>query len=324
MEALTTSLLAVKNQKVVDILTSLPCRVQRRETNQHMCPLKGHEDKKSIFQKPRYDTLVILSLASFNARSIYGREEAILNIMRERRIVIMMIQETNLALNNPPRGLPKSTIYKENETAGERGLITIIHPSWEHLVSIPEIEDDRCTHVQWITIEINDGWLYVGNVYLPNHSTETDKQLAHTIVQKLVRDCQQIPMHAPVLLMGDWNADIEKNHGDNQTLVKTLIAQTHLSLVQTCASGFTRPQSGYHIDNMLANENAKRLITKRMECIRAPLLRNGIVGSESDHLPIAASQRDASHLKKENQISASMLASSGTRLAVSASHTRPS
>ena len=92
-------------------------------------------------------------------------------------------------------------------------------------------------------------------------------------------------MHAPVLLMGDWNADIEKNHGDNQTLVKTLIAQTQLSLVQTCASGFTRPQSGYHIDNMLANDNAKR----RMECIRAPLLRNGIVGSESDHLPIVLS-----------------------------------
>ena len=68
-----------------------------------------------------------LTWASLNVRSIYGREEVLMNLMRDQQISIMALQDTFERANDPPIGLLEST-YSKPGANGRRGIMIIAHP----------------------------------------------------------------------------------------------------------------------------------------------------------------------------------------------------
>ena len=199
-----------------------------------------------------------LVLASFNARSIYGRESWIMSLIKKYRFAVMGIQDPKLRLNNMPKDLFHTVLYKEDPTPGLRGLMTLIHPAWAHLVSIPDIDDGGCSYIQWVAIKCFSDQVYVANVYLPNHRNAMWKRMANDLVQKLITDISCLGTNAAVVVMGDFNADMVAKKGDNVTLIRRLLSQTQLSRVSRPDPAMvTRKEGGNtsHIDDFLATPN---------------------------------------------------------------------
>ena len=159
-----------------------------------------------------------LVLALFNTRSIYGRETWITELIKKHHFAVMGIQDPKLRMNNMPMGLFRTVLYKEDPTPGLRGLITVIHPAWAHLIAIPAIDNEDCSYIQWVEVQCLPDPVYVANVYLPNHRDASWKSRANDLVQTLITNISDLGDNARVVVMGDLNADLGSGKGDNAVL----------------------------------------------------------------------------------------------------------
>ena len=240
-----------------------------------------------------------LVLASFNTRSIYGRETWITELIKKHHFAVMGIQDPKLRMNNMPMGLFRT----EDPTPGLRGLITVIHPAWAHLIAIPAIDNEDCSYIQWVEVQCLPDPVYVANLYLPNHRDASWKSRANDLVQTLITNISDLGDNARVVVMGDLNADLESGKGDNAVLIKRLLAQTHLARVRRSdPQAFTRKEGKHqsHIDDFLATPNIRAHLVGSIQYVRnagqiPPVVIDSEVGGEAvsthdrknpDHVPI--------------------------------------
>ena len=108
-----------------------------------------------------------LVLGSLNTCSVYRREESITSMMKRKRIGIMLLQEPMLRANIDPAFVFAVLLKADRIHVGRRGTMMIVHPSWEHMISIPDFDSADCSNIQWIAVRFASSVLYIANVYLP-------------------------------------------------------------------------------------------------------------------------------------------------------------
>ena len=240
-----------------------------------------------------------LTVGCFNPNSVYNREESIQSTMEQYKISLMFLTEPMLR-NNVDTAVTLPSIVKVDIIhIGRRGLMCIVHPSWTHLVTIPDFCNPDCTYIQWVKIDTEMGDLYIANVYLPNRHYDNDQVIVIETVKMLTDTVNSLPPNSMILIVGDLNADmhtvVRTKRGVNYPYVKQLLSQTHgvnpLSVVpRPTPQSYTRPSAGSHPDGMLASEATKQLIQSDVIYITDPIPRSGSLhGGEqklSDHIPI--------------------------------------
>ena len=221
-------------------------------------------------------------------------------MMIRKGIGIMFAQEPMLRAHTDPAFTEPMLLKVDLIHFGRRGSLIIIHPSWEHMISIPDFDSPDCTNIQWIAVRFGSNVLYIANVYLPNRHYPDDKKLATDIVNTLITNINTLPVSSLVIVVGDLNADMHtfskstSNRGVNFGLVKQLISSTLLQVVpRPNESCFTRPLAKTHPDGILASKSALKLFVKDIEYVSEPLLRNTghddqDLKSASDHIPYLA------------------------------------
>ena len=68
----------------------------------------------------------LLTWASLNVRSIYGREKTLTELMSQHQISVLALQETFQRANDPPEGLTVSTFSKPADNS-RRGVMLVVH-----------------------------------------------------------------------------------------------------------------------------------------------------------------------------------------------------
>jgi len=116
-----------------------------------------------------------LRVATYNARSVYGREEAINHFIMEHQIALLAIQEPMLVANNMPRGLIRSNLWKVDPHEGRRGLMWIIHPAWKDRVAEDNTLGGGCCNILWVKVTLDMEEWYLANVYLPHRKRKTNE-----------------------------------------------------------------------------------------------------------------------------------------------------
>ena len=114
----------------------------------------------------------LLTLGCFNPNSVYHREERFESAMEKHKISLMFLQEPMLRHNVDAAVSLPSIVKVDMIHVGRRGLMCVVHPSWTHLITIPEFCDPDCTYIQWVKVDTEMGSLYIANVYLPNRHYE--------------------------------------------------------------------------------------------------------------------------------------------------------
>ena len=162
----------------------------------------------------------------------------------------------------PVRGHSKLTLPMPQE-----------NPFWYNLFYLDRI-------VQITELEVGDEVLVVMNLHLEAYDVKT-REAQSTLVAKLVRQYPKLP----VIILGDFNAELPWRSKGEQTMANILAAEGFRSAIPEEAfkgdgaqRQFTAPSNAPRgsIDHILHNE--------RIECLSARVIRDA--GTGSDHLPV--------------------------------------
>ncbi len=104
-------------------------------------------------------------------RSVYGREETLLDLKLQNRISVLALQETLERANDPPVGFPASTYSKPGDN-GRRGVMLVVHPSLASAANPVRRLGDSNPNILWIRMMKENTNYYVTSVYLPDNSKD--------------------------------------------------------------------------------------------------------------------------------------------------------
>ena len=222
------------------------------------------------------------TFGSVNIRSIYKREHALLQHMKNHSIDYLAITEPMLRPGRPPEGLPRATLAAPGAN-GRRGLMWIPAPHHSNDIQAwTPIEKEADDDTLWATIKDGESTWFAGNTYWSHDNDDG----VETITNRLLNDVETIVTrfpHAYIVLTGDFNADPFTNKGKNMKYMRRLMSSQHLVLVQRPGpKHFTRPEGKSHIDNFLLSKNAWRRICSTIEYASI----QGERETPSDHLLI--------------------------------------
>ena len=189
----------------------------------------------------------LLTWASLNVRSIYGREKTLAELMTQYQISVLALQETFQRANDPPKGLPVSTFSKPADN-GRRGVMIVVNPTLESAAQNALGLGGGNPNILWITLTIGDAAYFVASVYLPDNSKDKE---ADEVAEQLINDIGDIPGEAFIIIMGDWNYDPFKAKGKNKDAFKKIMSHPRMALVHRSSPlDYTRPAASSHIDNI--------------------------------------------------------------------------
>jgi hypothetical protein len=230
------------------------------ETRHHITPRGGPTDGRVSRNRPGTGRI---SFGSFNARSIYGREQELQKLMVREDISYVAVTEPMLRPGDPPRGLPSTTLASGGED-GRRGQMWIPNPRHNRDIQAwaPAEEDENTL---WAKIDDGSGQWLAAAVYL---SHDVDEKVDRT-VSRLLDNVSAITKETPhifILITGDFNADPFANKGKNLKQFRRLMTSPHLVLVQRPNTlSYSRPAGKSHIDNVLLSKNAWDRIASEIE-----------------------------------------------------------
>jgi len=240
-----------------------------------------------------------LRVATYNARSVYGREEAICQFMLKHEIALLAIQEPMLHANNMPKGFFKSILCKPDEVAGKRGLMWVIHPAWKNRVR-EELGLDEDSHsVQWVQVTLGQEEWYFANVYLPHPENRRRKAMrsdtkceAKEAVACVLRGVQQVLHRNPrahLIVLGDMNADPFTEKGSNVKWLRGLVSgEEGLRVLQRPSDdAATRPTSSSHVDNIVMSQRTLEKVRGHLKYFSGNDVHDSLSPRiPSDHVPL--------------------------------------
>ena len=209
----------------------------------------------------------LLTWASLNVRSIYGREKTLAELMTQYQISVLALQETFQRANDPPKGLPVSTFSKPADN-GRRGVMIVVHPTLESAAQNALGLGGGNPNILWITLTIGDAAYFVASVYLPDNSKDKE---ADEVAEQLINDIGDIPGEAFIIIMGDWNYDPFKAKGKNKDAFKKIMSHPRMALVHRSSPlDYTRPAASSHIDNIFISKTFVPKTSSKMFYLNIP------------------------------------------------------
>ena len=223
---------------------------------------------------PGRTTPRLLTWASLNVRSIYGREKTLIELMSQHQISVLALQETFQRANDPPVGLPVSTFSKPADN-GRRGVMLVVHPALASAALSASGLGGENPNILWISLDIGDATYFVASVYLPDN---TKNKEADEVAEQLFNDIGDIPGEALIIIMGDWNYDPFSEKGENKAACRKLMTHPRLALVHRGSpSNCTRPAASTHIDNLLISKSVAPKTTSPIFYLHIPPHGNALI-----------------------------------------------
>ena len=219
---------------------------------------------------------------SYNARSVYGREQAINEIMNRKNIGFVGIQEANV---RPGRPTLFNSAFARYGANGLKGLLWVVHPDYAAVTVDLTNEMPSGTHpnILWIRTPLGNVDWYAATVYLPNDTKETRET-----IKTLMLDIDQIPVGSNIIILGDMNGDPFQRKGTNKSILPLLFSDPRLALVpRPNDQSFSRPASRSHLDNIVVSQCLIAKIVDEMEYINVVAEKK----TDSDHLMILTATR---------------------------------
>ena len=122
----------------------------------------------------------------------------------------------------------------------------IVHPALSDCCSRAEHLGGDNTNVLWIVFSSGADKYFLASVYLPDNRLLRE---ADEVARQLLRDIDQIPESAFIVLLVDFNFDPFTSKGANKAAAKLLTSHRRLALIpRPHAECFTRPVKRSHID----------------------------------------------------------------------------
>lgn len=222
--------------------------------------------------------------ATYNARSVYGREDTLRNLMLSQDIDFLVITEAFTRPADPPLGLFEST-YSVPAENGRRGILLSIAPEAAEITRLARNLGGGNPNIAWVVTEDAGALTFTAGIYWPDNNR--GKQ-ADNAAQQLLEDVDNIPSTAHIVILGDFNYDPFERRGSNKAAMQLLLTCRRLSLVERssddCFTYFPPPPARKsHIDNFVVSTSLLSLICSPIFYLEVPEHER----NPSDHVMIA-------------------------------------
>ena len=154
-----------------------------------------------------------LKIATVNVATLTGKEEEVVEVMRERKIDILGLCETRF------RGKTDKKIYNDyrllcsGSDNGRHGVGFIVNPDIAKFIDTKEQIDERIS----ISIKLKEGGLSLVQIYAPQQGrTAVEKE---EFYRKLQQTVDRMKNGENLIINGDWNGHVGTERGGYQNII---------------------------------------------------------------------------------------------------------